>query len=90
METALEDFIHHCRIERRLLRVRKAKGSRQRIVPIHPALEPLFLDYLQVRAGDSEPALFVGVQGNGLSQSILTPDLPPLRACPRASPSGSA
>jgi site-specific recombinase XerD len=30
-------------LERRLIRVRKAKGGRQRIVPIHAALEPLFL-----------------------------------------------
>ena len=27
-------------LERRLLRIRKAKGGRQRAVPIHPALEP--------------------------------------------------
>jgi site-specific recombinase XerD len=59
-------------LERRLLRVRKAKGGRQRTVPIHPVLEPLFVDYLQTRAGDSEPALFVGVQGKRLSQTILT------------------
>ena len=59
-------------LERRLLKVRKAKGGRQRIVPIHPALEPLFLDYLRVRAGDREPALFVGVQGKRLSQTIMT------------------
>jgi integrase len=30
-------------LNRRLIRVRKAKGGRQRIVPIHAALEPLFL-----------------------------------------------
>ncbi len=60
-------------LERRLLKVRKAKGGRQRTVPIHPALEPLFVEYLQVRAGDTEPALFVGVQGRRrLSQTILT------------------
>lgn len=59
-------------LERRLLKVRKAKGGRQRIVPIHPALEPLFLDYLRVRAHDAEPALFVGVQGRRLSQTIMT------------------
>jgi len=58
-------------LERRLLRVRKAKGGRQRMVPIHPALEPLFVDYLQVRAHHPEPALFVGVQGRRLSQTIL-------------------
>lgn len=59
-------------LERRLLRVRKAKGGRERIVPIHPALEPLFRDYFQVRAHNPEPALFVGVQGRRLSQTIMT------------------
>jgi len=59
-------------LDRRLLKIRRAKGGRQRIVPIHPALEPLFVDYLRVRAGDPEPALFVGVQGKRLSQTILT------------------
>ena len=29
-------------IERRLLRVRKAKDGRQRVVPLHPGLVPLF------------------------------------------------
>jgi integrase/recombinase XerC len=52
--------------------VRRAKGGRQRIVPIHPALEPLFVDYLRVRADDPEPALFEGVQGKRLSQTIMT------------------
>jgi integrase len=33
-------------LERGLIRVRKAKGGRQRTIPIHPALERLFLDYL--------------------------------------------
>lgn len=59
-------------LERRLLKIRRAKGGRQRTVPIHPALEPLFVDYLRIRAGDTEPALFVGVQGKRLSQTILT------------------
>jgi site-specific recombinase XerD len=59
-------------LERRLLKIRRAKGGRQRTVPIHPALEPLFVDYLRVRANDPEPALFVGVQGKRLSQTILT------------------
>ena len=54
-------------LDRRLLRVRKAKGGRQRVVPIHPALEPLFVDYLAIRAAAPEPALFVGVQGKRLS-----------------------
>jgi site-specific recombinase XerD len=30
-------------LERRLLKIRRAKGGRQRTVPIHPALEPLFV-----------------------------------------------
>jgi len=59
-------------LERRLLKVRNAKGGRQRTLPIHPALEPLFVDYLRVRADDPEPALFVGVQGRRLSQTIMT------------------
>ena len=58
--------------ERRLLTVRKAKGGRQRVVPIHPALEPLFLGYLATRGRDPEQALFVGVQGRRLSQTIMT------------------
>src|SRR5689334_18123021 len=37
-----------------------------------PALEPLLVDYLRVRANDPEPALFVGVMGKRLSQTILT------------------
>lgn len=32
-------------LSRRLLRVRKAKGGRQRTIPIHPALAPLFANY---------------------------------------------
>jgi site-specific recombinase XerD len=60
-------------LERRLIRVRKAKGGRQRTVPIHPALEPLFLDYLRFRASDPEPALFVGLQGGRrLSTTIFS------------------
>jgi integrase/recombinase XerD len=59
-------------LERRLLRIRKAKGGRQRTVPIHPALEPLFTAYLQLRVRDPEPALFVGVQGKRLTPTILT------------------
>jgi integrase/recombinase XerC len=51
--------------------VRRAKGDRQRVVPIHPALVPLLADYLALR-DDSEPALFVGVQGRRLSQTIMT------------------
>jgi site-specific recombinase XerD len=59
-------------LDRRLIRVRNAKGGRQRVVPMHPALEPIFIGYLAIRAGDPEPALFVGVQGRRLSQTIMT------------------
>jgi site-specific recombinase XerD len=34
-------------LERRLLRVRKGKGGRQRVIPLHPTLEPLLVDYLR-------------------------------------------
>ena len=39
-------------LDRRLLKIRHAKGGRQRVIPIHPALEPLFVDYLRCRARD--------------------------------------
>jgi site-specific recombinase XerD len=58
-------------LARRLLRVRHAKGGRQRVVPIHSALVPLFVDYLAVRMPLGDPALFVGVQGRRLSTTIL-------------------
>ncbi len=57
---------------RRLIRVRVAKGGRQRVVPIHPGLLPLFLEYLDTRLPLEERALFVGVHGRRLSQTILT------------------
>ncbi len=49
----------------RLLRVRKAKGGRQRTIPIHPALAPLFAEYYATRVPLTEQAVFVGVQGTG-------------------------
>jgi len=58
-------------LARRLLRVRHAKGGRQRVVPIHPALVPLFVDYLAVRMPLGDPALFVGAHGRRLSTTIL-------------------
>ncbi len=58
-------------LARRLLRVRKAKGGRQRVVPLHPALIPLFVDYLAVRSPLTDPALFTGVHGRRLSQTIM-------------------
>jgi site-specific recombinase XerD len=53
-------------LSRRLLKVRKAKGGRQRTIPIHPALVPLIVDYYEVRQPLVEQALFVGVQGGRL------------------------
>lgn len=58
-------------LDRRLVRVRRAKGGRQRMVPLHPALEPLFIDYLATRLPLAERALFVGVQGRRMSISML-------------------
>jgi len=59
-------------LERRLIRVRKAKGGRQRTVPIHPGLVPLFVAYMATRTPGDDPALFVGVLGRRLSPTILT------------------
>jgi site-specific recombinase XerD len=59
-------------LDRRLIRVRNAKGGRQRVVPIHPGLVPLFVTYAATRTPTGDPALFVGVQGRRLSPTILT------------------
>ena len=48
-------------LARRLLRVRKAKGGRQRTIPIHPALAPLFAEYYATHVPLTEQAVFVGV-----------------------------
>jgi site-specific recombinase XerD len=58
-------------LERRLMRVRKAKGGRQRTVPIHTALVPVFIEYLATCAASSEPALFLAVQGRRLNYTQL-------------------
>ena len=58
-------------LARRLLYVRKAKGGRQRVVPIHPALAPLFAAYYSTRVPLLEQALFVGVQGKPLNHTQL-------------------
>jgi integrase/recombinase XerD len=58
-------------LSRRLLRVRKAKGGRQRTIPIHPALAPLFAEYYGTRVPLTEQAVFVGVQGNRLHYTQL-------------------
>jgi site-specific recombinase XerD len=59
-------------LSRRLVRVRKAKGGRQRTIPIHAALVPLFAEYyatrgLRWRAGKPAPL------------HPARPGLPPLR-----------
>ena len=61
-------------LDRMLLRVRRAKGGRERVLPIHPALVPLFDAYLTTRLRLGRPgerALFIGVQGRRLSATIL-------------------
>src|SRR6266705_4683758 len=58
-------------LSRRLLRVRKAKGGRQRTIPIHPALAPLFAEYYATRGPLTEQAVFVGVQGKPLNYTQL-------------------
>lgn len=59
-------------LARRSLRVRKAKGGRQRTIPIHPALAPLFVEYLATRVPLAEQAVFVGVSSTVLPGSTTT------------------
>jgi site-specific recombinase XerD len=58
-------------LDRRLIRVRNAKGGYQRVVPIHPGLVPLFLAYAATRPPTGDPALFLGVYGRRLTPSIM-------------------
>ena len=58
-------------LERRLLRIRNAKGGRQRVVPVHPGLVPLLISYAATRPSDCDPAMFVGAQGKRLSPTIM-------------------
>src|SRR5919197_1313177 len=58
-------------LSRRLLRIRRAKGGRQRTIPIHPALAPLFAEYYATRTPLVERAVFIGVQGNRLHYTQL-------------------
>jgi site-specific recombinase XerD len=58
-------------LERRLIRVRVAKGGRQRVVPIHPGLVPLLLEYTRARPQSSEQALFLGAAGKRLTAPVL-------------------
>ncbi|HEV7942469.1 MAG TPA: tyrosine-type recombinase/integrase [Solirubrobacteraceae bacterium] len=58
-------------LDRRLIRVRKAKGGKERVVPIHPGLLPLFFAYAAVRPATPETALLLGVMGKRLRESVL-------------------
>jgi site-specific recombinase XerD len=58
-------------LDRRLIRVRNAKGGRQRVVPIHPGLVPLFIAYATARPQSREPALFLGVHERRLTPNIM-------------------
>lgn len=42
------------------------------MVPLHPAIVPLVLAYAAVRGGEATGALFVGVQGRRLTETIMT------------------
>ena len=59
-------------LDRRRIRVRQAKGGRWRMVPLHPALEPLLMAYLETRLPLEERALFVGARGRRMQTTILT------------------
>jgi site-specific recombinase XerD len=59
-------------LAQRLVRVRKAKGGRARVVPLHPALVPLAVAYLEARGMPAAGPLFVGVQGRRLSATMLS------------------
>ena len=58
-------------LDRRLIRVPKAKGGRQRVVPLHPGVVSLVLAYQATCTPGDHPALFVGVLGNRLSPTIM-------------------
>lgn len=58
-------------LDRRLIRIRNAKGGHERVVPVHPGLVPLFRAYLAVRPQSNDPALFLGVHGRRLTAGIL-------------------
>ena len=58
-------------LDRRLIRVRRAKGGRERVVPIHPGLIPLFLAHAAARPNTDDPALFLGVHGKRLTPTLM-------------------
>ena len=56
-------------LSRRLVRIRKTKGGRQRTIPIHPALAPVFAEYYATRLPLTEQAVFVGRPGRATQLS---------------------
>lgn len=58
-------------MQRMLIRVRHAKGGRQRVVPLHPALVAPFVAWWEIRGEDGEPAVFTGVLGKRLTGAPL-------------------
>ncbi len=58
-------------LDRRVIRVRQAKGGRQRVVPIHSGLVPLFMAYAAVRPDTNDQALFLGVHGKRLTPTLM-------------------
>lgn len=59
-------------LQRRLIRVRVAKGGWQRVVPLHSALVPLIADWWSVRGEDGQPAVFTGAHGGRMTATLLT------------------
>ena len=58
-------------LQGRLIRVRNAKGGRERVIPIHPGLVPLFVAYAKARPTSDDPALFLGVHGRRLTPATM-------------------
>ena len=77
-------------LSRRLLRVRKAKGGRQRTIPIHPALAPLFAEYYAVAPSADRAGAVRRRAGQPAPLHAARPGLPPLRRREPASTSASA
>ena len=66
-------------LDRRVIRVRNAKGGRQRVVPIHPGLVPLFVAYAATRASASRPGPVRGRPRSPPDADDHGPDVSPLR-----------
>jgi len=66
-------------LERRTLRIRRAKGGRQRTVPLHPALVPLVVDYAALRAADAGAGALCRRAGQAALADDPHADLPALR-----------